>query len=96
MIPSTPPYFTSGSSVDACIQYYDVACLHGLEVADPGPTVVQACIHAIQTKGCDVVATPQGDPACAWLVPPAGSPDASDSSVETSADAGEGGEAGSE
>ena len=31
------PWFTSGTTVDACVRYYDDACLHGLAVADPGP-----------------------------------------------------------
>jgi len=89
MIPSTPPYFTSGTSVDACIRHYDVACLHGLDVGDPGPSVVQACVTAIQKRGCDVVATPQNDPACAWLIPAGSAADASDGNVESGAEAGE-------
>lgn len=67
----SPPIWTSGSDVDACIRYYDTACLHGLDVADPGSTAVTQCVDAIEHHGCDVVATPEIDPACAWLVPPA-------------------------
>jgi hypothetical protein len=65
----SPPIWTSGSGVDACIRYYDTACLHGLDVADPGATAVAQCVKAIANDGCDVVATPEIDPACAWLVP---------------------------
>ena len=58
--------------VEACIRFYDIACLHGLEIsADPGTVEVQACIKAIQTKGCNTVLHPETDPACAWLIPPA-------------------------
>src|SRR5579863_3894616 len=42
------PYFTSGTSVDACVRFYDDACLHGLAVSDPGPSAVSACVAAIQ------------------------------------------------
>jgi hypothetical protein len=75
-----PPYHTAGTDVEACIRFYDDACLHGLDVNDPGPASVQACVNAIQsTKDCGVVAKPQTDPSCAWLVPPVAPPsDASD------------------
>jgi hypothetical protein len=78
------PYHTSGSDVDACIRFYNDACLHGLDVNDPGPASVQACVNAIQTKGCGVVAMPQTDPSCAWLIPPTIPPpsDASDGPPE--------------
>jgi hypothetical protein len=85
-----PPYHTAGTDVDACIRFYDDACLHGLDVSDPGPASVQACVNAIQTK-CTVVAKPETDPACAWLIPPApaaAASDAGDSSVAPS-DAGD-------
>jgi hypothetical protein len=71
-----PPYSTSGSDTDACIRFYDTACLHGLEVNDPGPTAVSQCVAAIN-RACTVVAQPQTDPACAWLAPPASSSEAS-------------------
>jgi hypothetical protein len=87
-----PPYFTSGNDVDSCIRYYDVACLHGLDVSDPGPSAVSACVAAIQadTKSkddCVVVKQPQVALACGWLVPPASTPDASDAPSEASPDA---------
>ena len=85
--------FTSGTSVDACIRFYDDACLHGLAAADPGPAAVSACVAAIEadTKAkdqCGVVKTPQTDvAACGWLVPPPPTtPDASDAPTEAAAD----------
>lgn len=63
-----PPYSTHGSEVDECIRFYDVQCLHGLAVADPGADAVNACVASIQNSPCD------GDlplfetaPACDWL-----------------------------
>jgi len=73
-----PPYHTAGTDVDACIRYYSIACLHGLEVGNPGPTAVGACVSAI--TDCATVAAPQGNPACAWLVP-AGTADAGQATV---------------
>jgi len=66
----SPPIWTSGTAEEACVRYYDTACLHGLPVADPGSTVVDQCVAAINGGNCDVVATPEIDPACSWLVPP--------------------------
>lgn len=60
------------SDVNACKRYYDDACLHGLATTkEPGNVAVQACIDAIITGSCDVVRTPESDPACAFLIPPA-------------------------
>lgn len=79
-IPIEPPHFTSGSTVDACIRYYDDACLHGLAVGDPGPTDVNACVAAINADtmkkdDCGIVKEPQTDTAaCGWLVPPVSAP----------------------
>jgi hypothetical protein len=85
--------FTTGTSVDACIRFYDTACLHGLAVSDPGPSAVNACVAAIEadtkTKDdCAVVRTPQKDvAACGWLVPPPStSPEASDAPSEAAVD----------
>jgi hypothetical protein len=96
-IPLEPPYFTSGTDVDSCIRGYDIACLHGLAVSDPGPSAVSACVAAIRADtnqkdgGCKVVMEPQTDTAaCGWLVPPSSAnPDASDapSSSQAAADA---------
>ena len=73
--------------VDACIRFYDIACLHGLEVPnDPGAVVVQACVNAIENNGCPTVLNPETDPACAWLVPaptpPEAGADAPDAAVD--------------
>jgi hypothetical protein len=78
-----PPYATSGSDVEACIRFYDIACLHGVSTSDPGPTKVQECVAAIQGH-CSVVSKPETDPACGWLVPPPASNDASDAPSEAS------------
>jgi hypothetical protein len=77
-----PPYHSSGNDVDACIRFYDVACLHGLTVADPGAYAVNACLAAIESGDCALVITPETGP-CAWLAPPG--PVTTDAS-ETAAD----------
>jgi hypothetical protein len=68
-----PPYHTSGNDVEACIQFYDVACLHGLSVAQPSGALVNACVAAIQSPAspCSVVQTPTNAPECGWLGPAA-------------------------
>ena len=93
-IVSMMPWFTSGTTVDACVRYYDDACLHGLAVADPGPSAVSQCVAAIEadTKkkdNCAVVTAPQSDvAACGWLVPPAAAvAEASDAPSEAAASA---------
>jgi hypothetical protein len=68
----TPPYTTSGTSVEACIRFYDIACLHGL-ANDNGSINVDACLADIK-KSCSAVRAPESDPACAWLVPPMTAP----------------------
>jgi hypothetical protein len=87
--------YTSGSSVDACIRFYDIACLHGLEVPDPGGPTVNACVAALQaidggSASCDLVLQPWTTKACAWLSPsnipeastPEASPDGSDGATD--------------
>lgn len=87
-----PPIWTSGTGVDACIRYYDTACLHGLPISSaPASAEVNACVTAIQKDGCDVVATPEIDPACTWLIPPAqevvdAGEDATDAVADASSD----------
>ena len=86
------PNYTSGTDVDACIRFYDDACLHGLAVADPGPTAVSACVAAIDNTAtpshCDVVKSPQTDTvACGWLVSVTVATDASDAPAEAAGDA---------
>ena len=71
---SPPLWYTSGSAVDACIRYYDTACLHGLSIgSNPGTSQLNACVAAINSGDCNTVAAPETDPsgACAWLIPPA-------------------------
>ena len=91
-----PPYSTAGGNVDACIRFYDVACLHGLASgSDPGPAAVSACVAAIADHPCnkggpDLVLSPEKDPTCAWLVP-AGTP-----AAEAGASSSEAGDAPSE
>jgi len=73
------PVASGGSTddkVEACVLWYRDACLHGLEVADPGSSTVQSCIAAINTGDCNVVEHPESSPACAWLVPEDQRPDA--------------------
>jgi hypothetical protein len=87
-----PPYHTAGSDVDACIRFYDVACLHGLvSGSDPGPAAVNACVAAISGHPCapdggppNLVVSPEQNPACSWLVPPVSTPatDASEAAAE--------------
>jgi hypothetical protein len=77
-----PPHAASGSQVDACIRFYDIACLHGLALgSDPGSTAVNACVAAIGDHPCrpdggNLVLYPEKDPDCAWLLPPSASPEA--------------------
>jgi hypothetical protein len=102
-----PPYSTNGDDVDECIQFYDVACLHGLAVPDPGAAAVNACVAAIQSSACGA-GSPlfETDPACDWLtqlpvveadseVPEAdadAAPEAdADAAAEADTEAGEGG-----
>src|SRR5580658_3967281 len=63
-----PPYSTNGNDVDECIRFYEVACLHGLAVPDPGAAAVNACVAAIQSSPCGAGAPLfETDPACEWL-----------------------------
>jgi hypothetical protein len=69
---SPPIWYTTGTAVEACLRYYDTACAHGLATGtDPGTAAVNACVNAINNDGCNVVASPETDPACVWLIPPA-------------------------
>jgi hypothetical protein len=90
---SPPIWYTTGTAVQACVRYYDTACAHGLSIGTtPSTTQVSDCVTAIKSS-CAVVAEPQTDPNCAWLVPPAAE-DAGDGGDGGDADAsdGEGGE----
>jgi hypothetical protein len=80
---SPPLWYTTGTAAEACVRYYDTACLHGLSIGtNPASGDVTQCVNAINSS-CATVAEPQTDPACAWLIPP--------TVVED--DAGEGGDA---
>ena len=94
----TPPEYTSGSAVDACIRFYDIACLHGLDVNGVSGTDVDNCVKAItnacgdggackgdDSTGCAIIETPWVTHECAWLTPPnTPPPDASPDAAETS------------
>jgi hypothetical protein len=70
----------TGTGVDECVQFARDQCLHGLAVADPGVTVVDKCVGAIeQSTTCDALEAPETLPACAFLQPtpaPDAGPDA--------------------
>jgi hypothetical protein len=68
-IESPPPYYSNGSPVDACIRFYDVACLHGLAVNGPLPQQVTDCVAAINSGKCSIVENPTTDSRCSWLSP---------------------------
>src|SRR4051812_35043630 len=58
----------AGDAVEQCVQFARDRCLHGLAVADPGPAVVDPCVHALEsTTSCDILAAPVKAPACAFL-----------------------------
>jgi hypothetical protein len=87
------PNHTSGTDVDACIRFYNDACLHGLSIgSDPGPASVNACVDAINRApqmdgGCAVVAAPEVAAECSWLTPPAAADASSESPTEAAIDA---------
>jgi hypothetical protein len=96
-IPLGNVYHATGTDVDACIRFYDVACLHGLQVPDPGAPSVSACVQAIQgldggAASCSIVEQPWTTKACAWLAPsnipeastPEAAPEASDAPTDSS------------
>jgi hypothetical protein len=85
---SPPIWYTSGSAVDACVRYYDVACEHGLSIgSNPSTSQVNDCVDLINSD-CTAVADPTSttNPACSWLVPPA-EVDAGDGGDATDGDA---------
>jgi hypothetical protein len=84
-----PPVHTSGNDVDACIRFYDIACLHGLDVPQPSLTVVNACVDRIRNSSdCAIVTNPASDPRCAWLSPGSTAiPDASSADTAPAVDA---------
>jgi hypothetical protein len=91
----TPPYYTNGSAVDACIRYYDTACLNGLAVASPSSSEVTQCLQAINSGKCSIVETPWNDSRCAWLIPP-NTPEAGPDGDAADGDGGDSSDAGEE
>ncbi len=95
-----PPYSTNGSDVDECIRFYDVQCLHGLAVADPGSQAVSACVASIMSSPCD--GSPplfETNSACDWLttLPPAeASAEADETGTDAASDATEAGDSASQ
>jgi hypothetical protein len=57
-----------GNDVNACIRYYDDACLHGIAGNEPSAAALNACIAAINSD-CNAVQTPESNAACIFLVP---------------------------
>jgi hypothetical protein len=93
---SPPIWYTTGSAVDACIRYYDTACLHGLSIgSNPASSDVTQCVAAINGS-CAAVAEPQSVPACAWLVPPVVEDDAGDGGDGSDSDASDATDSGDE
>ena len=74
---TSPPH--PADDVQGCIDFYHDACLHGLEVQDPGAPSADACVKAIGNaqaeNHCDYVLHPELAAECAWLVPAAASAD---------------------
>ncbi|MGH7284413.1 MAG: hypothetical protein ACRELY_23045 [Polyangiaceae bacterium] len=72
---ANPPH--PSDDVQGCIDFYHDACLHGLEVNDPGGPMADGCVKAIlgaqasDPPHCDYVLRPELAPACMWLVPAA-------------------------
>ena len=67
----TPPNYSSGNSAEACVRYYDTACLNGLAVGQYSNAQVTDCVNAINNGSCAVVLDPwDNSSACSWLIPP--------------------------
>jgi hypothetical protein len=91
----TPPYYASGSAADACIRFYDTACLNGLEVSGQSNSDVTNCVQAISNGTCAIVETPWNSPSCTWLIPP-NTPEAGAEAGAADADAGDTSDSGEE
>jgi hypothetical protein len=95
----TPPNYSTGSAVDACKRYYDIACLNGLQGNNTSSAQVTQCVNAINDFGgnCKIVEAPwtyapMG--VCSWLIPPntpEAGPDGDASDADTGAEAAEDG-----
>jgi hypothetical protein len=91
---SVPPH--PDDNLQACIEFYKVACLHGLVTPDlPDGGQVTECVDSINAldfhtpDACFFVLNPQSADACAWLNPPdaAAEADAADAADADAADA---------
>jgi hypothetical protein len=85
---ANPPH--PDDNLEACIEFYKVACLHGLVTPVlPSSQQVTSCVDFINhAKQCSVVAQPQTADACAWLIPPeASTADVADAAREADSDA---------
>ena len=67
--PDCPMLALQSNGVEECVQFARDRCLHGLAVADPGAPVVDSCVSAIGRATCDVIASPESAPECAFLRP---------------------------
>jgi len=67
--PDCPALALQTNGVEECTQFARDRCLHGLAVADPGAPVVDSCVSAIGRATCDVIASPETAPECAFLRP---------------------------
>ncbi|APR99915.1 hypothetical protein [Pajaroellobacter abortibovis] len=67
-----PPSQQSQDPIAACMNYYQIACLHGMVIpSSPSVEQVKACLNEIEKGNCTAVLTPQDVPGCQWLTPPA-------------------------
>jgi hypothetical protein len=88
-----PPH--PDNNKQACIEFYKVACLHGLVTPNlPDAGQVTECLSFINEldpntpDACAYVLSPQNADACAWLNPPDAAADA-DADASDAADAGD-------
>jgi hypothetical protein len=80
------------NNASACIEFYKVACLHGLVTPTvPTTSQVDECVtfvnslNANTVGACSFVAEPQTADACAWLIPPEAGADADADAAEADA-----------
>jgi hypothetical protein len=59
------------ANIAACVDFYNTACLHGLQTTDQSITAgqVSECVAAISGGNCQVVANPTTASQCSWLIP---------------------------
>lgn len=77
------PKHRDNNDVEACINHYRDACLHGFVTpADPGGVAVQKCVDAINSGNCGIVLKPETSPDCAFLLPPPPTPATTDAGTD--------------